>query len=645
VAFISAAVVAASMVTFLVVSIVSGGEAPDASVPAPFEPSEPTPAVAVHAEAWTERTLPGDGEIIAMGTVADTSFAVVRSRPETLVWRLADGAWRLDGSTDLAVESAVVMDNRILLLADQGIRPTVWEWIGGSPRYVFQPTSGSIVGMWSVDGRLFASVASSAPGLEQTIRAGRSDVLWMESQERDFDKLTLIDIESVLVVDGDAGLITVGGRGENGRAALGFVHGERVLANPVAGAPPLSAVTDLAGVATSPVAVVSVASRIRGTSAEVRAVDRGWGLVTDGIDLAGVEVIDDVVVGVTQDGSVVRHRLDGEELVEPTSAPWSFGFVRGLALLGDEPVAFGQSADGSPMFIGPSADVGEIVMPVGRWERYHSEAADGFHLFHVGSLEFATRDAELFFRAWNGDRWRQVESEGELVVYGTPRIVELDWGYVLIPAAGGALWSSTDGATWERIDGSDTVRIEEVATNGSIVVGVTRLGALGGPKSLVTVVLGDGELARYSLEHHVVELVWEEGVGFVGSVVPPGSGYVTSPDGLEWTRHDGPERFGLVVAFDGVLYLATGEPLTEGGPSVETPGEDGWLSYLGPTLAYQSGTGEMWFYAGETWVEADFGVLGGLPGRPETVVIRSSRAFAMVGGVDGVAETYVLELD
>ena len=100
-----------------------------------------------------------------------------------------------------------------------------------------------------------------------------------------------------------------------------------------------------------------------------------------------------------------------------------------------------------------------------------------------------------------------------------------------------------------------------------------------------------------------------------------------------------------MVAFDGALYLGTGEPLIEGDPPVETPGGEGWLSYLGETLAFQSGTGAMWFYTGEEWVEADFGVLGGLPGRPETVVVRGSRAFAMVEGIDGAAETYVLDLD
>lgn len=647
-ALVVAGSLAVAMLGVLAVSVVSGAALPDSSIPAPFESEELRSALptASPPEAWTERSLPGDGEILAVGTVTDTAIAVVRSWPKTLVWRIVDGAWGLDGATDLNVESAVVMDDRILLLADQGSRPTVWEWIEGSPTYLFQPTSGSVVGMWSVSGRLFVSVAPSAPGLEQTIRTGRSDVLWMESLERDFDKATLINIESVLAIDGDdAGLIFVGGRDSDGRAAVGFVHGERVLANPVPGAPPLSAVTEFAGEGSSLVTRVSVANRRVGTHDEIRSASGDWGVVADGPDLVGIEVIDDVVVGVTQDGSIVRHRLDGVVLPVPSAPPWSFGFVAGLAVLGGDPVAFGQSGSGSPMLVGPSVDSAAIAMPSGRWERYHSEASDGFRLVHIGSLEFATRDSALFYRSWNADRWRPVDSNGELVVFGTPRIVELDWGFVLVPASGGGLWSSPDGAIWKRIDGSDSVRIEEVATDGSIVVGVARLGALGGPTSLVTVVLGEGELAGHSLDYQVVGLVWEEGVGFVASVVPPGSGHATSRDGLAWTRHDGLDRFGWVVAFDGALYLGTGESLAEGDPPVDTPGGEGWLSYLGETLAFQSGTGAMWFYTGETWVEADFGVLGGLPGRPETVVVRGSRAFAMVEGIDEVAETYVLEFD
>ena len=642
---VTAGVVGVSMVVVFVASVVSGEQVSDPSVPAPFEPSEPVPAVTVEAEVWTERALPGDGEIIAMGTVLDTPFAVVRSWPETLIWQRVDGTWQLDGSTDLLVESAVVMDNRILLLADQGIRSTVWEWIGGTARYVFQPVSGSVVDMWSVGGRLFASVAPTAPGLEETVRSGRSDVLWMESLSREFVKVTLVNIESVLAVAVHGGRIVVGGRDAGGVAAVGFLDGDRVQANPIPGAGPLSAVTGLGGDDASPIALVSVANRRRGTRGEVRAIGRDWGLVTDGPDLVGVEVVDDVVVGVTREGVVVRHRLDGEELPAPPSPPWSYGFVLGLGFAGDDPVAYGQSATGSPMFMGPSVDEAEIMMPAGRWERYHSEASDGFHLFHIGSLEFATRDANLFYRSWNAERWHPTESDGELVIFGTPRILELDRGYVLVPSAGGGLWFSADGSTWGKVDGSDSVRVGEVATDGSVLVGITHYGALGGPTSDVTVLTEAHELVRYSLPNHVVGLAWEDGVGFAGSVVPPGSGYVTSVDGLEWTRHDGPERFDWVVAFDGALYLGTGEAVIEGDPPAETPGGAGWLFSLGETQAYQDGTGAMWIHTGDDWVDAGFGVSGGLPNRPDAVVVRGSSVFALVDGVDGAAETYVLELD
>ena len=358
-----------------------------------------------------------------------------------------------------------------------------------------------------------------------------------------------------------------------------------------------------------------------------------------------MEVVGDVVVGVTGEGSVVRHRLDGEEMEAPPSPPWSYGFVLGLGLLGDEPVAFGQSATGSPMFVGASVDAAEIILPIGRWERYHSEASDGFRLFHVGSLEFATRDGELFYRSWNADRWRPTRFDGDFGLYGTPRLVELEWGFVLIPSAGGGLWSSSDGATWLRVAGSDSVRIGEVATDGSVLVGVTHFGALGGPTSQVTVLGADLEIVQYSLAHHIVGLAWEDGVGFAGSVVPPGFGYVTSSDGLEWIEHDGPERFDWVVAFDGALYLGTGDAVIDGDPPAATPGGPGWLFSLGDTPVYQDGTGAMWLYTGEDWVDAGFGVLGGLPERPDSVVVRGTRVFAFVDGVDGAVETYVLELD
>jgi hypothetical protein len=66
---------------------------------------------------------------------------------------------------------------------------------------------------------------------------------------------------------------------------------------------------------------------------------------------------------------------------------------------------------------------------------------------------------------------------------------------------------------------------------------------------------------------------------------------------------------------------------------------------LGDTPAYQDGTGTMWIHAGREWVDAGFGVAGGLPERPDAVLVRGSKVYAMVDGVDGVAETYVLELD
>jgi hypothetical protein len=646
-ALLIAALLALSVVVALVVSLVSGADMSTSAVPAPFETTaeerrNPVPA---SAEEWSERTLPGEGEILAMGMIGDAPVAVVTDWSEAHIWRLTDDAWQLDGRTDLGVESAVVMDNRILLLADQGSRPTVWEWVDGSPRYIFQPTSGSIVGMWSVSGRLIASVAPSASGLEQTIRSGRSDVLWMESRERDFHKLTLVNIESVLAVAGDSGLITVGGRDADGQAAVGFVHDDRVLANPVPGAPLLSAVTDLAGDPASPVALVSVANRRRGTHDEIRSAGRDWALVTRGVDLVGIAVIDDVVVGVTQDGSVVRHWLDGEDLPVPPSPPWSYGFVRGLAVLDDEPVAFGSSENRTPMFMGPSAGFADVMLPLGSWERYHSEESDGFGLVHIGSREYAIHDGKLFSRAWNADRWHPAGPD-ELRVFGTPTIVELEWGLVLVPSAGPGLWTSAHGGRWTRVEGSDTARIKEVATDGTVLVGITHLGAVGGPMSDVTVLDRNREVTRLTLPFHVIGPHWVEGVGFVGTVAPPESGYVTSQDGIEWEQHGGTGLFNTVVGFQGSLYLSTGVAVVSDDPPAEVPSGDGWLlHYQGGVPMWVDVSGSTWIHTGQEWIDVGFGVLDGLPGRPHSLALRGSSLFALTRGLDGLAETYVLELD
>ena len=45
-----------------------------------------------------------------------------------------------------------------------------------------------------------------------------------------------------------------------------------------------------------------------------------------------------------------------------------------------------------------------------------------------------------------------------------------------------------------------------MATDGSVLVGITHYGALGGPTSDVTVLTEAHELVRYSLPNHVVGL-------------------------------------------------------------------------------------------------------------------------------------------
>ena len=65
----------------------SGREAAESTVPAPFEPSEPVPAEVAEVEPWSELVLPGDGEVLAMGAVVDSHVAVTRGPWETLIWR------------------------------------------------------------------------------------------------------------------------------------------------------------------------------------------------------------------------------------------------------------------------------------------------------------------------------------------------------------------------------------------------------------------------------------------------------------------------------------------------------------------------------------------------------------------------------
>lgn len=650
VAVVVAGLVAVLVSVVVVYSAVSGDDPPDSSIPPAFERSEePVPIVPAVADAWTERALPGDGEILAMGTVGDSAVGVARGWRQALIWRLSDGSWHLDGSTDVdVVESAVVMDDRVLLIGQLAGVPTVWEWIDGAVRYLFQPTSGSIAGTWSVGGRLVVAVTAGSTDLEFTIRYGRSDALWVESVDGDFEELGLVGLDAVLAVAGNAETLVVGGRDADGRAAVGFAQSDRMFAEPLPEAPESSAVTDLIEDPTDPssfVALIAVVDRPDGIRGEIRSSAEDWALVVETPDLVGIEVVDGNVVGVTSDGSLVTYQLDGTELPAPTVPRWAYGYVVGLSLLDGESVVYGQR-QGLPAYVGPSADAADVLIPSGRWERYHSEASDGFHLFHVGSLEFATRDAVLFYRAWNGDRWHPIESDGGLTVFGTPRIVEMDWGFVLVPAGGTGLWSSPDGVAWAMVEGSDTVHIDEMATDGGTLVGITNRGALGGPTSDVTVLGAERELVRHSLPYHIVGPMWEEGVGFAGTIAPPGEGrYATSADGLEWTPHDSPGPFEPVVAFDGSLYLGTGESVVDGDPPAETPPGEGWLFSFGETPAFQSDSGAIWIHPGDAWIDAGFSVKDGLPRMPDALFVRGSSVYAMVDGLDGAAETYVLYLD
>ncbi len=637
---IGAGILVVGMMGVLVTSVVSGLDSAETSVPAPFEASDPAP-VGSPTEAWTRQRLPGSGEVLAMGTVLDVAVAVTTDRQDLLVWERDDEVWRVSGSTELgSVESAHLMDDRILLVGHLEGIPTVWDWVDGSPRHLFQPASGLISGTWSVGGRLLVAVAPSDPGVEGVIRNGRTDTLWLESIDGEFAELELIGLESVLAVGGDSSGVAVGGRDAKGRAAIGFLHDTHVLAHPLPGAVDPSAVTDLEVGSSSTMVLVSTANRQGGMGGELRASDRDWERVADAPELVGIEVVGDTVFGATPDGRLSVFSLEGSDEQVPSIPSWRYGRVVGIDALGHQPVFYGQS-EGSPAYAGPSTGSREVALPNGGWEPYHS--SDGFDLVHIGSREFATRDDKLFSRGWNGDRWHQAGPR-ELDVFGTPMIIELEWGLVLVPPSGG-LWTSAHGGRWSHVEGSGTVRMDEVATDGDVLVGFVHLGAVGGPKTDVTVLDKDGEITRLTLPYLVVGPHWVQGVGFVGTVAPPDSGYTTSRDGVEWAQRGGTGLVDEVVGFRGGVYLSTGEAADSGSPPAEVPSDDGWLFHEGGVPMWADTSGSTWIHTGEDWKELGFGVVEGLPLRPHNVVLRGSTVFATVDGLDGVAETYFLELD
>ncbi len=639
---IGAGILVVGMMGVLVTSVVSGLDSAESSVPAPFEASDPAP-IGSPTEAWTRQRLPGSGEVLAMGTAHEVAVAVTTDWQDVLVWERDDDVWRVSGSPELgSVESAHLMDDRLLLVGHLEGIPTVWDWVNGSQRRLFQPTSGRIAGTWSVGGRLLVAVAQSDPSLERAIGNGRTDRLWLESIDGEFAELELIGLESVLAVAGDSAGVAVGGRDAEGRAAIGFLHDTRVLAHPLPGAVERSAVTDLEAGPSSTMVLVSTANRPGGMSGELRASDRDWERVADTPELVGIEVVGDTVFGATPDGRLSVFSLEGSDEQVPSIPSWSYGRVVGIDAVGDQPVLYGQS-EGSPAYAGPSTGSREVALPHGGWERYHSETSDGFDLIHIGSREFATRDGKLFSRGWNGDRWHQAGPR-QLDVFGTPMIIELDWGLVLVPPAGG-LWTSAHGGRWSHVEGSDTARMDEVATDGDVLVGFTHLGAGGGPMSDVTVLDKAGEITRLTLPYLVVGPHWVEGVGFVGTVAPPESGYATSQDGIEWDQRDGTGLFDRVIGFGGSVYLSIGKAVDSVSPPAEVPSGDGRLHYEGGVLMWADTSGSTWIHTGEDWQELGFGVVDGLPVRPHEVILRGSTVFAMVDGLDGVAETYFLELD
>lgn len=653
-ALVAAGLLATVVVVASLIAVVSASDEPASEVPAPFETVAET-VVQSRPEEWSARSMPGIGEVVAMGTAANAMLAVTVDGSRPLVWELDDGEWRLGGQVGVEwIDSAVVTDDRLLLTGRLGRLPAVWEWVGARARTVFQPTSGVITGLWSVGGRLVVATSDRDGGLEAALRYGRADTLWVESSFGTFDKVPLFGLVSVLSVDGADGYVVVGGIDADGRASFGFLYDGEVDAQPIPRVGEGSGVTDLDLRPDSVVALVTVVDA--GTRSEIRvgewaagvngALQWGgaWPSLIDTKELVGIEVIGDVVYGATPSGDVVSVALDGSTVASVSGPAWPYGFVRGVGALGEDPVLYGES-EGRPTYVGSAAAEAEVVLPAGPWERYHTEEAAGFDLVEIGSVEFATRDGELFARSWSGERWHRAET-GDLVLFASPTIVELDWGFVLVPAAGPGLWSSVDGMSWGLIPGSENVRVGDSVTDGETFVGITHLGSVGGPSSEITVVGRSGVLERNSLPYQLVGLLFEPGVGFAATIAPPETGHATSVNGIEWTANGGGGMFEWVVGLRGALYWGTGEPVTPGDASAEVPADDGWLfTHEGGVPVWQSESGDTWLYVDSAWEQVGLGVIDGLPARPHRIVVRDRRIFAMVETIDGISETYAYDLD
>lgn len=580
--------------------------------------------------------LRGAGTVLAVGSVGETLTALTTDAREVIVWRMVDGVWSYSGRIDVdSVDSAQVSDNRILFVGSVDGIPYVWEWLDGQIRILFQAPTGFITGAWSVGGQLVVATSDdsssfTSPG--DAVRFGRRDDLWLEGADGQFQRIETTNLTTVLTITGVNGVIAVGGS-DKGRPVFGFVGENSVVAEVLPTEVEDAGVTDIVLDPPEAYALVSgfgADSSLLHTT--IRAGARDWDVVADGEFVLGIASVAGRLVALEEDGVLVDVDAGFVAGVAPFSTMG--GLASGLAVTDDEPIVFGE-VDGQPAMAvwGPAAL--RVSMPGGLWQRYHSEASDGFQLIHVGTREFALRGTGLFLRPWNSDRWHRAEFEDDVSFFGQPRIVETEWGFVLAPLVGSAVYRSDDGSRWERVE-TPLGRIGHLVTDGSVVLAMSSVNSPvdvnRGPTTELAVISESGVAESGSIPLGTIAPGWAEGVGFYASAAPgPTIGFVTSENGLEWNHITDGARYDLVTAVDSKLYWWSGESAIEGGAALDLPDGAIGLVVRGRDMVIASAaSGANWLWVDDGWTPIGFGVSDGLPGRPDDMIIRDGVVYAFV---------------
>ena len=631
-------VVGLVVLVLAIVSIQATPSLDDGEIPPPFSIEELSGAPLSSGLPLTIPTLVklrGAGTVLAVGSVGETVVAVSTDGDEVLIWTLVDGVWSYSGGVDAdAVVTATVSDNRILIRGSDDRIPFVWEWIDGRLRTLFQPPTGWITGVWSVGGRLVVatSVDSSLLRIGDAIESGRRDELWLESPNGQFVPIDKANMTTVLTVNGVDGSIVVGGS-EGGSPTFGFLRDNSVTAEVLPAGIGHGGVTDIQLDLPNAYVLVSLFddnATLVGT--EIRAAGSDWKTVADSESMLAIDSLAGRLIALDVDGRLI----DIAARIEIGSSPFHTigGTVAGLTIVGDAPLVFGAE-DGQPAMAvwGPAAL--RVSLPSGPWQRYHSEASDGYQVIHVGSREFAMRGTGLFVRAWNSDRWHPTVFEDEVLFFGQPRIAETDWGYVLAPLVGSDLYRSVDGSRWERVE-TALGRIGHLVTNGSSVIAMTSVNSSvdinAGPTTEVVLVTEAAIVHPEPIPKGTIAPGWAEGLGFYASVAPgPSPGYFVSQDGLTWSHMTDGARYDLVTAVDGQFYWWSGEAATAGRDPIVLPGDAIGLVVRGQGVVVAAGaSGSNWLRADGRWIPIGFGVSDGLPGRPSDMIIRDGVLYAFV---------------